>query len=167
MQISMYEALVPTANRMLGNVSALLDKAEAFAVQKKIEPSVLLNARLAPDMFTLTRQVQIMCDMAKGGAARLAGVDVPAFPDTETTIAELKTRIARNLEFINGIDAAKFQGSEDRDIVLAMRTGEMRFKGLNYLRDFVLPNLYFHATTTYAILRHNGVEIGKNDFMGK
>ncbi len=167
MQISMYEALVPTANRMLGNVSALLDKAEAFAAQKKIEPSVLLNARLAPDMFTLTRQVQIGCDMIKGGAARLAGVDVPAFPDTETTIAELKTRIAKNLEFINGIDAAKFQGSEDRDIVLALRTGEMRFKGLNYLRDFVLPNLYFHATTTYAILRHNGVEIGKNDFIGK
>lgn len=166
MQMSMYEALVPTANRMLGNMAALLDKAEAFAAQKKIEPAVLLNSRLAPDMFPLTRQVQIACDMAKGGAARLAGVDVPAFPDTETTIAELKARIAKTLEFINGLDAGKFAGSEDRDIVLNMRTGEMRFKGLNYLRDFVLPNLYFHAATTYAILRHNGVEIGKKDFIG-
>ena len=167
MQISMYEALVPATNRMLSHVSAMLDKAEAYATQKKIEPSVLLNSRLAADMFPLTRQVQIACDIVKGGAARLAGVDVPSFPDTEASIAELKTRIEKNLEFINGIDAAKFEGSEDREIVLAQRVGERRFSGIDYLRNFVLPNLYFHATATYAILRHNGVDIGKNDFIGK
>lgn len=167
MQISMYEALVPAANRMLGNLSTILDKADAFAAQKKIEPAVLLNSRLAPDMFVLTRQVQIACDMVKGGAARLAGAEVPSFPDTETTIAELKARIAKTTEFIGSFDAAKFQGSEDRDIVLKTRGGDLSFKGLGYLRDFVLPNFYFHLTTTYAILRHNGVEIGKNDFIGK
>jgi hypothetical protein len=167
MQITMYDTLVPTANRMLGNLSTLLDKAEAFATQKKIEAVVLLNSRLAPDMFALTRQVQIACDMVKGGAARLAGVDIPAFPDTEASVADLKARIAKTLEFVNGIDAAKYAGSEDREIVLSMRTGELRFQGLSYLRDFVLPNLYFHVAATYAILRHNGVEIGKQDFLGK
>jgi hypothetical protein len=168
MKISMYEMLVPTANRMLGNLSTLLEKAEAFAAQKKVESSVLANARLAPDMYPLTAQVQIACDMIKAGAARLAGLQVPSFADTETTFPELKARIAKNLEFINGIDAAKFLGSEDRDIVHAMRSGgEQRFKGLNYLRDFVLPQMYFHVTTAYALLRHNGVEIGKGDFIGK
>jgi hypothetical protein len=153
---------------MLSNLSTLLDKAEAFAAQKKVESSVLVNARLAPDMYPLTAQVQIACDMIKAGAARLAGLEVPSFPDTEATFGELKARIAKNLEFINGIDVAKFQGSEDRDIVFAMRSGEQRFfKGLNYLRDFVLPQMYFHVTTTYALLRHNGVEIGKGDFIGK
>jgi hypothetical protein len=166
MQISMYETLVPTANRMLANLSTFLDKAEAFATAKKVEPSVLLNARLAPDMFALTRQVQIATDMVKGAAARLSGSEIPKFEDNETTFAELKARVAKTLAFVNGVEAAKFSGSEDRDIVLQQRTGERRFKGLNYLRDFVLPNLYFHATTTYAILRHNGVELGKNDFIG-
>lgn len=167
MQISMYETLVPTSNRMLGAMSLLLEKAEAYAVQKKFEPSVLLNSRIAPDMFPLTRQIQIACDMAKGGAARLTGSEVPSYPDTETTIAELKARIAKTLAFVNSFDAAKYVGSEDSDIVLKMRTGEMRFKGLAYLRDFVLPNLYFHVTMTYAILRHNGVDIGKADFLGQ
>ena len=167
MQISMYDTLVPTANQMLGTLSTLLDKAEAYAAQKKFEPAVLLNARLAPDMFALTRQVQIACDMAKGGAARLTGAEVPSYPDTEGTIAELKARIAKTLAFVNSFDAAKYAGSEDRDILLNMRTGELRFKGLAYLRDFVLPNLYFHVTMTYAILRHNGVEIGKMDFLGR
>ena len=166
MHISMHETIVPTANRMLGNLATLLDKAEAFATQRKIEPAVLLNSRLAPDMFPLTRQIQIACDMVKGGAARLAGVDVPSFPDTESSISELKDRIGKNLEFINGLDAAKFEGSEDRDIVLKTRNGDLNFKGLNYLRDFVLPNFYFHVTTSYAILRHNGVEVGKKDFVG-
>ena len=166
MQITMYDTLVPTANRMLGSLSAFLDKAEAFATAKKIEPAVLLTSRLAPDMFPLTRQVQIATDMIKGAAARLSGTEVPKFEDNETTFAELKARIARVLAFANGVDAAKFAGSEDCDIVLPLRSGERRFKGLPYLRDFVLPNLYFHATTAYAILRHNGVELGKNDFIG-
>jgi hypothetical protein len=167
MQITMYDTFVPTANKMLGSMSILLDKAEAYAAQKKFEPAVLLNSRIAPDMFPLTRQVQIACDMAKGGAARLTGSEVPSYPDTEATIPELKARIAKTLAFVNGFDAAKYAGSEDRDIVLNMRTGELRFKGLEYLRDFVLPNLYFHVTTTYAILRHNGVDIGKMDFLGR
>ena len=166
MQISMYDTLVPTANRMLGNLSNFLDKAAAFAEAKKFDVAVLLNARLAPDMFTLTRQVQIACDMVKGAAARLSGTEIPKFEDNETTVAELKARIAKTLAFVNGIDAAQFTGSEDRDIVLQARAGELRLKGLNYLRDYVLSNVYFHITTTYAILRHNGVELGKPDFIG-
>ena len=166
MQITMHDTLVPTANRMLGNLSNFLDKAAVSAEAKKFDAAVLLNARLAPDMFTLTRQVQIACDMIKGAAARLSGTEIPKYEDNETTIAELKARIAKTLTFVNGVDAAKFAGSEDRDIVLQARAGELRFKGLNYLRDYALPNMYFHITTTYAILRHNGVELGKPDFIG-
>jgi hypothetical protein len=166
MQITMYDTLVPTANRMLGNLSTFLDKAEAFAAAKKIEAAVLLNSRLAPDMLPLTRQVQIASDMVKGAAARLSATEVPKFEDNETTIAELKARIAKTLAFVNSVDAAKFGGSEDRDVTLQTRTGDRHFKGLNYLRDYVLPNVYFHTTVTYAILRHNGVELGKNDFIG-
>ena len=167
MQTSMYEFLIPAANRTLGNLALLLDKAEEFATAKKIEPAVLLGSRLAPDMFPLTRQVQIACDMAKGAAARLSGTEIPSFADTESSIAELKGRIAKTLDFANGIAAAKFDGSEDREVVIALRSGELRFQGLNYLRDFAMPNVYFHVATAYLILRHNGVEIGKNDFIGK
>jgi len=166
MQITMHDTLVPTANRMLGNLSTFLDKAAAFAEVKKFDVAVLLNARLAPDMFSLTRQVQIACDMIKGAAARLSGTEIPKYEDNETTVAELKARIAKTLAFVNGVDGAKFAGSEDRDVVLQTRAGELRLKGLNYLRDYVLPNVYFHVTTTYAILRHNGVELGKPDFIG-
>jgi hypothetical protein len=151
---------------MLGNLSNFLDKAEAFAAAKKIDATVLLNARLAPDMLPLTRQVQIATDMSKGAAARLSGTEIPKYEDNETTFAELKARIAKTLAFVNGIDAAKYAGAEDRDVTLQARAGERHFKGLNYLRDFVLPNVYFHVTTAYAILRHNGVELGKNDFIG-
>lgn len=166
MQISMYETLVPTANRMLGNLAGFLDKAAALAEAKKFDVSVLLNSRLAPDMFTLTRQVQIACDMLKGAAARLSGTEIPKYEDNETTIGELKARIAKTLAFVNSVAAAKFSGSEDRDIVLQVRGSERRLKGLNYLRDYALPNMYFHVTMTYAILRHNGVELGKPDFIG-
>ena len=166
MQITMHDTLVPTANRMLGNLSTFLDKAAAFAEAKKFDVAVLLNARLAPDMFSLTRQVQIACDMIKGAAARLSGTEIPKYEDNEMTVAELKARIAKTLAFVNGIDATKFGGGEDRDIVLQARAGELRLKGLNYLRDYVLPNMYFHVTTTYAILRHNGVDLGKPDFIG-
>src|SRR5215475_3212639 len=124
MQITMYDTLVPTANRMLANLSAFLDKAEAFAAAKKIDSAVLLNSRLAPDMFPLTRQVQIACDMAKGAAARLSGTEIPKFEDNETTIAELKARIAKTLAFVNSVGADKYKGSEDREIVLQMRRGD-------------------------------------------
>jgi uncharacterized protein len=165
MPFPMYEILVPTANRVLGNIGKFLDKGAALSAAREIDPSVLLNSRLAFDMLPLTRQVQIACDSVKGAAARLSGTEIPSFEDNETTVAELKARIAKTLEFINGIAAAKFAGSEERDITVVTRRGDLKFKGLDYLRDFVLPNFYFHATTTYAILRHNGVELGKSDFL--
>ncbi|WP_426394097.1 DUF1993 domain-containing protein [Ralstonia sp. R-29] len=164
---SMYEFLVPTVNRMLGNLTALLDKAAAHAEAKKFDPANLLNARLAPDMHSFTRQVQIVCDMAKGGAARLSGTEVPSYADTEASIDELKARIAKTLAFVNSIDAAAFSGSEDRQVTLKSPTRELQFNGLDYLRSFVLPNFYFHITTAYALLRHNGVEIGKQDYLGR
>jgi hypothetical protein len=166
MQISTYEALIPVATRMLNNLSNILDKGAAFAEAKKVEQTVLTGARLAPDMFSLSRQVQIACDMVKGGAARLGGVEIPKHEDTETTFADLKARIAKVQKFIGSVPAANFAGSEDREITLNMRTGDMKFNGLDYLRHFVMPNFYFHATMTYAILRHNGVELGKMDFIG-
>jgi len=167
MQVSMYEMIVPIANRMLGNLSAILDKGAAFAEQKKIEQTVLTVARLAPDMFPLTRQVQIACDMIKGAAARLGGVEIPSHPDNETTFAELKARVAKVRDFINGIPAANFAGSENRPLTLKMRHGDKHFdNGLDYLRFYAMPNFYFHITTTYTILRHNGVELGKADFIG-
>jgi len=166
MQNSIYEALIPVANRMLDNLSVILDKGAAFAEAKKIEQTVLTDARLAPDMFPLSRQVQIACDMIKGGAARLGGVEIPKHEDTETTFAELKARIAKVRTFINSVPAANFGGSEDKAITLTMRRGDIHFNGLDYLRYFVLPNFYFHVTATYVILRHNGVELGKTDFLG-
>jgi uncharacterized protein len=166
MSLSIHAILVPSATRFLGTLDKILDKAAEFATRKEIEASVLLNSRLAPDMFPLTRQVQIACDMIKGGAARLSGNEVPSHEDTETTIPELKARIAKVLAFVNGIAPEKFTGGEDRDIVLKMRRGDLKLKGLDYLRDFVLPNFHFHLTTSYAILRHNGVEIGKQDYLG-
>lgn len=167
MQVSMYEMIVPIANRMFGSLSGVLDKGAAFAEAKKIDQTVLTSARLAPDMFPLTRQVQIACDIVKGGAARLGGVEVPSHPDNETTFAELKARIAKVREFVNGIPAKNFAGSESRPLDLKMRHGDMHFdSGMDYLRFFVLPNFYFHITTSYAILRHNGVELGKSDFLG-
>ncbi len=165
MPFSMYEILVPTANRVLGNIGKFLDKGAALSAAREIDPSVLLNSRLAFDMLPLTRQVQIACDSVKGAAARLGGTEIPSFEDNETTVAELKARIAKTLEFVNSVPEAKFAGSEERDITVASRRGDLKFKGLDYLRDFVLPNFYFHATTTYAILRHNGVELGKSDFL--
>lgn len=166
MQVTMYDTLVPSANRMLSSLSAILNKAAAFAAQKNIDAGVLLNGRLAPDMFPLTRQVQIACDMSARSVARLSGAEVPKFEDTETTFPELSARISKALAFVNSVQQAKFAGSEDRDVTVTTRHGDLHFKGLDYLRDFVLPNLYFHVTTAYAILRHNGVELGKADFLG-
>jgi hypothetical protein len=163
----MYQASSPCFARMLRNLSVLIDKAEAHCTAKKIEPSALTTARLFPDMFPFTRQVQISCDTAKGAVARLAGVDIPKHEDTEQTFAELKARIAKTLDFIESIPAAKIDGSEDREIVLPMRSGERRFKGMQYLLGFAYPNFYFHVTTAYNLLRHNGVEVGKTDFIGK
>ena len=166
MQISMYRASAPVLVRALRNLDAVLRKGEAHAAERKIDPSVLLGYRLAPDMFPLTRQVQIATDMAKGCVARLAGVEVPAYADDETTFAQLLERIDRTIAFIEGVPATQVDGSEGRTITLKMRTGERTFQGLPYLFDFVLPNVYFHSTTAYAILRHCGVALGKQDFLG-
>ena len=166
MSLSMYEASVPGFVNMLNSLSAILDKAAAYAEAKKIDPSVLVNARLAADMHPLSRQIQIASDAVKGGVARLAGVEAPSFPDTETTIAELKARIDKTVAFLNGIDKAKFDGAEDRTVTMKIGPNELQFPAKVFLFEFVAPNFYFHATTAYAILRHNGVEVGKMDFIG-
>ena len=166
MNLSMYQASIPTFIRALNNLSAILTKAEAHAAAKKIDPSVFINARLAPDMFPLSRQIQIASDGVKGCAARLAGIDVPSFADTETTFAELQTRIAKTITFLQSVTAAHIDGSEERAISLKVGPRELSFKGQDYLLSFVIPNVYFHITAAYAILRHNGVEIGKMDFLG-
>jgi len=166
MTLSMYAASVPVFRRALTQLGAVLDKGEAFAAARKIEPAVLLNARLAPDMFPLIRQVQIASDHAKGCASRLAGVEVPSWPDDEASFEQLQGRIRRTIEYLDGIKPAQIDGSEARPIKLAMRTITLNFSGQDYLLGFVLPNLFFHCTTAYAILRHNGVELGKRDFIG-
>jgi hypothetical protein len=168
MTISMYAASVPLLKQMLQSLDAILSQAEAHARDKKIEPAALLQARLYPDMFPLVRQVQIASDNAKGIAARLAGVDVPSFPDTEQSFEELHARIAKTLAFLDTVKPEQFEGSEERDIVVYKGTPwEMQFKGQAYLVNFGLPNFFFHVTTAYALLRHNGVDIGKDDFIGK
>jgi hypothetical protein len=166
MPISMYQASVPAFLQTLNALSAILDKAEAFATERKIDPAVLLGYRLAPDMFPLARQVQIATDQAKGCCARLAGVEIPKYADDETSFADLRARIARTLEFVQGFKAGDIDGSEERDIAITAGTRELRFKGQQYLVSFVLPNFYFHATTAYVILRHCGLPIGKRDFLG-
>ena len=165
MSLSMYQASVPVFVRMLGNLSTILGKAATYAETRKFDPSVLINARLAPDMLPLAFQVRTACDSAKGCAARLAGIDVPSYPDTETTFAELQARIAKTIDFMKSLKAEQIDGSEERTIVLKLRQ-EMQFKGQAYLLGFALPNFYFHTTTAYAILRHNGLDIGKGDFLG-
>ena len=166
MPITMHQAAFPPVIRTLNALSTILDKAAAHCEARKIDPSVLLNYRLAPDMYPLARQIQIVTDQAKGMAARLGGAEVPGYPDTETTIDELKARLAKTVDFVQSIQAEAFEGSEDRQITLKMRSGELSFKGLTYAFGFVLPNFYFHAATAYDILRHAGVELSKMDFMG-
>ena len=166
MSLSMYQISIPVFARALNNLAAILNKAVAHAEAKKIDPSVLINYRLAPDMLPLSRQVQIASDTAKGCAARLAGVDVPSFADTETTFPELQERIDKTLAFLNTLTAEQIDGSESRTVTIQLRGKDVQFVGLAYLTSFVLPNLYFHVTTAYAILRHNGVELGKADYLG-
>jgi hypothetical protein len=167
MSFSMSKASLPVIEISFNALSAILDKAEAFAVARKFDPSVLLNTRLAPDMFSLTRQVQVATDLAKNGAARLAGVEPPRYEDKESTIAELKARLAKTVAYIKTLDAKTIDAAFDRQITFPLgpnNKGEM--KGGDYLNHFVLPNVYFHLTAAYAILRHCGVEIGKQDFLG-
>ena len=167
MTISMYQTSVANFIRVLNNLSAVLAKGAAYAEAKKIDPTVLLGSRLYPDMFPLTRQVQIASDGAKGCAARLAGVEPPSYEDNESSFAELEARIRKTIDYLKSFKPEQIDGSEARAISLQMRVGVMNFEGLPYLLNFVLPNLYFHASTAYNILRHNGVELGKMDFLGK
>lgn len=166
MAISMYQASVPLFRTLLGGLSGVLDKGAAFCAAKGVDPAVLVNDRLAPDMFPLSRQVQIACDMAKGAAARLAGAAVPGWEDTEKTFDDLTARIAKTLAFIDGFTPDQIDGSEEREIVLMLRAGETRFTGQRYLIGFAIPNVIFHCATAYNILRHNGVDVGKRDFLG-
>ncbi|EGW22257.1 DUF1993 domain-containing protein [Methylobacter tundripaludum] len=166
MSLTMYQASIPVFVRMLDNLSGILDKAAAHAEAKKIDPAIFVNARLAPDMFPLSRQVQIATDMVKGCAARLAGIEVPSYEDNESTFSELQARIAKTKAFIESVSASQVDGSEERKITLKFGSKELSFLGQAYLLDFVLPNFHFHLTTTYAILRHNGVAIGKKDYTG-
>jgi hypothetical protein len=166
MALGMYAASVPMLKTLLNALSNVLDKGAAFAEAKKIDQTVLTGDRLAPDMFALSRQVQVATDMAKGGVARLAGVEVPAYEDTETTFEQLKARIAKTVAFIDSFTPAQIDGSEDKTVVLKMRSGDVSFTGQRYLIGFVIPNVTFHCATAYNILRHNGVDVGKKDFLG-
>ena len=165
---AMYASSVPVFKQMLGGLAAILAKAEAHAVQKQIEPAALIQARLFPDMFPLGRQVQIACDFARGVSARLAGAQVPTYDDSEQSFAELRGLIARSIDFIDGLSPAQFADAAQREIVTRPGTPkERRFDGQSYLLSYGLPQFFFHVTTAYALLRHNGLEIGKRDYMGQ
>jgi len=167
MSISMYQASVPRIVNMLINLDHLLDKAQSHIDTKKLSEVALTQFRLYPDMFPLIRQVQIACDTAKGVVARLAGVDIPVYEDSEVSIADLKQRITKTISFIQTFSASQIDGTEDKDIVTKRGDTETHYKGMQFLLNHAMPNVYFHVTTVYAILRHNGVEIGKRDYLGK
>lgn len=166
MSTLMYALTAPVFVRMLGNLSGVLDKGAAYAAARKIEPSVLVNARLFPDMLPLGAQVRIAGDFAKGAVARLTGNEPPRYEDNETTLDELKARVARTIEYVQPFRPEQFEGAETRIVTMKMRGEEKQFDGTTYLATIVLPNFYFHLTTAYDILRHNGVEIGKRDYLG-
>lgn len=167
MSTTMYQASIPGLVHMLGNLDAILTKAAAHAATKGIDPSVLVDSRLYPDMFPLARQVQIATDMAKGCGARLAGQEPPKYEDTEASFPELSARIQKTIAYLESLKAEAIDGSEERVITLKLRHASVTFRGMPYLLNFVLPNFYFHVTTAYAILRHNGIELGKQDYLGK
>lgn len=166
MSVSLYYASIPQFIHGLTNLAAILRKAEAYAEAKNLEPSVLLNFRLYPDMFPLVRHVQIATDIIKGGAARLAGAEVPSYPDTETNWTELQARIEKVITFLNSFQPNQIDGNEEKAISLTVGGKPLSFKGQDYLFQFVIPNVYFHLTVAYSILRHNGLEIGKQDYLG-
>lgn len=166
MTISMYQASVPRLANVLGNLSRILDKAQAHAEAKKLDATVLSEARLFPDMFNLTRQVQIACDTAKSVVARLAGAEIPAYEDNERSFDELKARIAKTIAFVQSFTPEQIDGTEDKAIVTKRGDKETHYVGMQFLLGHAIPNVYFHVTTAYNILRHNGVEIGKRDYLG-
>jgi len=167
MSLSLYDSSVPLLVHALKSLSTILDKAEKHCADRKLDEKALTAFRLYPDMFPFTRQVQIACDTAKGCGARLAGVEVPSHEDVETTFAELRTRIAKTIDFLEGLQAEQIDGGEDRQIRIKAGPRELEFIARDYLRTWVYPNFYFHLTTAYNILRHNGVELGKRDYLGR
>ena len=167
MAISMYQASIPQFTKMLANLSNILKKGEEFAKAKGVDDAVLVSeCRLAPDMFPLSKQIQIACDQVKNGMARLAGVEPPKFEDNETTFAQLQERIAKTIAFANSLKPAQVDGTETKEIKFSIREWNFEFVGEQYLLTWIIPNFYFHVTTAYAILRHNGVEVGKTDYLG-
>jgi hypothetical protein len=166
MSLSMYDVSIPPMIRSLESLSKIMTKAVAQAKDEHIELSTLLDARLAPDMYPFTRQIQIASDAVKGAAARLAAVEPPSFPDTETTFPELQARIAKTVDFLKSIKREQIDGAETRTVVMKFPSGDMKFTGLELLNNFALPNFYFHVTTAYGLLRHKGIKIGKMDYLG-
>ena len=166
MQISVHALSVEVFASTLGNLSAILEKGLAHATARKFDPGILVSSRLAPDMFPLSRQVQIAGDIAKNSVARLAGLEPPRFEDNEKTIEELRARLARTIDYLKGVPAKALEGSEDRDIKVPAGERTLEFKGLAFLQRWAIPNVFFHVTTAYNILRHNGIDIGKRDFLG-
>lgn len=166
MTISMYQASVPRFVNILGNLSNILDKAQAYVDAKKIDAVTLTTYRLFPDMLPMTTQIQIACDAAKGVVARLAGMEIPVYEDNEKTLSDLKARIAKTVAFIQTVTPGQIDGTEDKEIVIKRGDKESHYKGMQFLLGHALPNFYFHVTTAYNILRHNGVEIGKRDYLG-
>jgi hypothetical protein len=167
MSLSIYQISIPAIKLALTNLSSIIDKAAAQTAAKKIDPKTVADSRLIFDMLPFKKQVQIACDIAKGGAARLAGIENPKHEDTEATLDDLKERIAKTLAFVDSITEQQLAGAESRTVELKFPSMTLTFTGLNYVTQFVLPNVYFHVTTAYAILRANGVEVGKNDYLGK
>lgn len=167
MSLTMYDASVPVFRQILTSLSDILTKAETHATERKIEPNALLQARLFPDMFALSRQIQIAADFAKGACARLAGVEVPKYEDTEQSFADLRARLGKTIAFIDSLPKAQIVGSEAREVQTSAGPNSKTFSGQVYLTHYALPQFFFHATTAYAVLRHNGVDVGKRDFIGK
>jgi len=166
MSLSMHSASIPYFVRALNNLSAILEKGAAHAQEKDIDPSILVTDRLFPDMFPLSRQVQIACDVSKGAAARISGIEAPSHEDNESSFEELIARINKTIEFLNSLPTDKINGTEEKEIKFQAGPYELDFTGATYLSMWALPNIYFHVTTTYNILRHNGVALGKIDYVG-
>jgi len=166
MNISMYQASVPRFVNILGNLSNILEKAQAHVDAKKLDPATLATYRLFPDMLPMTKQIQIACDTAKGVVARLAGVEIPVYEDNEKTLVDLKARVAKTITFMQTLTPGQIDGTEDKEIVIKRGDKETHYKGMQFLLGHALPNFYFHVTTAYNILRHNGIEIGKRDYLG-
>jgi hypothetical protein len=166
MAISMYQVSIPQFTKMLTNLSNILKKGDEYANAKGLDSKALIEGRLAPDMFPLTKQVQIACDQVKNGMARIAGVEPPTFEDNEETFADLQERIAKTMTFANSLKPEQIDGTETKEIKFSIKEWNFEFVGEQYLLTWIIPNFYFHVTTAYAILRHNGVEIGKTDYLG-